>query len=93
MQYCGYSLKQKKVRIAPLGRERLKGLRLLSVLRCDFLKDLMTVPALSIATVPVPQQCRSAGSELDCGMTWLEKQMQVQYGLTKIPADTSLGVT
>lgn len=84
-------LKQKKIRIAPLGGKRLKGLELLSVLRCDFLKHLMTVPVLSVA--PVPQQCRRAGSELDHGMTWLERQMRGQCGLAKIPAGTSLGVT
>lgn len=46
------------IRIPPVGRERLKGLGLLAVLRCDFLKDLMAVPVLSIATVPVLQECR-----------------------------------
>jgi len=90
MQCCGYSLKQKKIRIAPLWRERLQGLGLPSVLRCDFLKGLMTA---SGELLPLSLSRGGAGSEPDRGMTWLEKQVQDQCGLAKIPAGTSLGVS
>lgn len=63
--------------ITPLGA-RIGGVRVALCARSDFPKDWMTAPALSVATVPVLQQCPRSGGELDGGVTRLEEQRQHQ---------------